>query len=204
MHFYSSLQQSEATGSYATERAVQLRDNFLGRAAKPFFGEGQETSTLSRWVWQTSEAHSSDTGSCDTSLLLSSQSCSCPTGYTELFACVLPETGPAEKGVAQDTLQDTCPSKPGLKQGLGRGGRPSLSDDGVKMRRRAEAGIKGHFFEQWWVITLITPNSDSPSQVTKAVRLKQCYPFTKSFHIPYAERGIPETRVTQGTLRTLD
>lgn len=83
-------------------------------------------------------------------------------------------------------------------------GDNSHSDDGVKVRRRAEAGIKGHFFKRWWVITLTTPNSDSPSQVTKAVCLKQCYPFTKSFHIPYAGRGIPETRVTQGTLRTLD
>ena len=52
--------------------------------------------------------------------------------------------------------------------------------------------------------SVFSPNSDLPSQITKAVQLKYCYPFTKSFKILYAERGITKIRVTQGTLKILN
>lgn len=49
--------------------------------------------------------------------------------------------------------------------------------------------------------SVCSPGSDLPSQITKAVQLKYCYPFTKSFKVLYAERGITKVRVTQVTLK---
>lgn len=49
--------------------------------------------------------------------------------------------------------------------------------------------------------SVFSPGSDLPSQITKAVQLKYCYPFTKSFKVLYAERGITKVRVTQVTLK---
>lgn len=207
MHFYSFLQQSEATGTYTKERAVQLQETI--------FFAGQQSISLPQGRRHAHWLNGSDrlwkrilqVQATMTLCILFSQrshSASAPTGWPELhFSACYSESSPFRKS---RWCRTRVPPSQCWKQGLRHGREPILI---AVMRSRWDAELRLGI--SWLVLKhcqqiLHLAQILICLKITKAAQSKYSYPSIKSFKILYV-RGVREglgVDLLRGQLRWLN